>query len=257
MKQKMDTQLRTAIVLTLLLVSLTGCGKKATLPEEYEVGEETITALMPEGKKIGFTQEKTEEDEAAVYTYSGLSETGALIESYAEQMQEEEDPFTVVDDDCVQTEAPDYTQAEGSVSLAKAAETEGEVYFLTVDWTEEDCTVTVDTREGTIGTGEEEEPAVEEEQTGTGLTLTNAVDYLRSFDPNQLGLDGSSMDQYEIYSLNGAVYVDGLPCLRLKVCSTDNTQQANEISGNFLVSSDRNHIYSLDEASGIVTELKV
>jgi hypothetical protein len=115
----------------------------------------------------------------------------------------------------------------------------------------------VDTREGTIGTGEEEEPAVEEEQSGTGLTLTTVVDYLRSFDPNQLGLDGSSMDQYEIYSLNGAVYVDGLPCLRLKVCSTDNTQQANEISGNFLVSSDRNHIYSLDEATGIVKELKV
>jgi hypothetical protein len=257
MKRKTLIQLQTVMLMTLLLVSLTGCGKKAQMPEQYELGEEeTITAFVPEGEKISFTQEETEEGEAAVYDYSGLSDTGTLIESYAAQMEGEEDPFSVVDGDMVLTDEPDYTQTEGSVNLAKAAPEDGKVYFLTVDWTEEACTVTVDTREGAISTGEEEEEPAEE-QAQEGLTLVTAVDYLRSLTPDELGLDGSSMDEYEIYALDGAVYVDGRPCLRLKVCSTDNLQQANEISGNFLITGDKTHVYSLDEANGIVKELHV
>jgi hypothetical protein len=89
------------------------------------------------------------------------------------------------------------------------------------------------------------------------LTLTNAVSYLQSMEPAELGLDGSSMTQYKIYAMDGTVFVDGSPCLKLKVCTAENEQGSVSIAGSYLLTSDKQHLYRLDEVQGTVEELQV
>jgi hypothetical protein len=245
MKRKTRDRLRAVILLTLLLCTLTSCKKKEEaeeLPGEYSIGEETVPALaLDEEENVTVDEEAA--DSGTVYTYSGLSQPGNTSEQYAQQIMGDEQAFSVVDEDCVQTDLPDFTASEGSVRLARNAAEDGKVCYIQVDWTEEQCVVTVDSREGTV-----EEP-------GEKLTLVTAVDYLESLDPSALGLEGTSMTQYQIYALDGAVFVDGNPCLHLKVCSVESPEKANEISGDFLITGDKRHIYSLDVTDSAVTEL--
>jgi hypothetical protein len=250
MKQKTRDQLRALLLLTLVVCTLTGCKKKEEaeeLPEAYSIGEETVPALVPDGEEdeeVTVSEEATDSG-TVVYTYSGLSQPGDVSGQYAQQIMEDEQPFSVVDEEYVETDLPDFTATEGSVRLARNAAEDGMVYYIQVDWTEEQCTVTVDSREGTV------------EQPGEKLTLATAVTYLQSLEPSALGLEGTSMDQYQIYALDGAVFVDGNPCLHLKVCSVESPEKANEISGDFLITGDKRHVYSLDEADSAVQEIQL
>jgi hypothetical protein len=198
MKRKTRDQIWAVLLLTLMVCTLTGCKKGSEteeIPEAYSIGEETVPALVP-GEEEDVTVEEEEADSGVVYTYSGLAEPSATSEQYAQQVMEDEQPFSVVDEEYVQTELPDFTASEGSVRLARNATEDGMVCYIQVDWTEEQCTVTVDSREGTVEAAEEE-PAEK-------LTLVTAVDYLESLSPSVLGLEGTSMSQYQIYALDGA-----------------------------------------------------
>jgi hypothetical protein len=246
MGRKTCNGLRVGILLTLLVCALAGCGKKEAaeeLPQEYAFGEETVAAPeLEEGAAVS----QEEVDGGTVYTYSGLSSPGQTSADYAALLTGADAPFSVVDDDCVQTDAPDYTQEEGSVCLARDAAQDGTVCFLKLEWDLDTCTVTAVTREGEVAAA------------GEGrLTMLGALDYLSSFDPADLGLEGSSMDEYRLYALDGAVFVDGMPCLRVKVCSADSARQFNQIVGNYLITGDKRHLYSLDEITGAVEELHV
>jgi hypothetical protein len=246
MKRNTRDRLLAGALLLLLLGSLTGCKKgeeTGELPEQYTVDGEEIAALPTEGEEEEVTVSVEETDTGASYTYAGLSAPGQVSEDYAALLTEGDTPFAPVDEDCVETELPDFTAAEGQMLLARTREDGETVCAVQVDWTEDNCTVTVDTREGAVTLP------------GEKLTLINAAAYLQSFQPAQLGLTGSSMAEYQIYALDGAVFVDGSPCLHLKVCRVADPDSANEISGDFLITGDKRHLYSLDEAAGTVEEL--
>jgi hypothetical protein len=247
MKKNTQNRIGAAVLATLILGGTSGCGKKdeGQLPEQYTVGGEEVPALSPED-----AAEVSEEevDGGVAYTYSGLSSPGGVSGAYAAELTAGETPFSVVDGDWAETELPDFEASEGSVLLAKAAAEDGQVDLIQVDWSEESCTVTVTAQEGAIASS-----AVGQDS----MTLAAAADYINSLPPSALGLDGTSMDQYQVYTLDGAVLVDGRPCMRLKVCSVDNPACGNHISGDYLLSGDKQHLYRLNVESSTVTELSV
>jgi hypothetical protein len=262
MGRKTCEWLRVGVLLTLAFCALAGCGKKDDgagteaevlegLPQEYGFEEEKVEAPVMEGA-TAFTQEKVEG--GAVYTYTGLTEPGQASADYAAALTEGETPFSVVTSQFVLTDDPDYTKEAGSVYLARDAVVEGSVCVLRLDWDLEtqSCTVTTMTEEGQVT---EPSPEPIGGSSGGSLTVAGAVDYVKSFTPTQLGLEGSSMEEYRVYAQDGSVYVDGMPCLRVKVCSADSERQFNNIAGNYLITGDKRHLYSLDEVTGTVEEL--
>jgi hypothetical protein len=264
MGRKTCDRLRVGLLLTLAFCTLAGCGKKDDgadaetevlegLPQEYGFEEEKVEAPVMEGA-TAFTQEKVEG--GAVYTYTGLTEPGQTSADYASALTEGEDPFSVVTSQFYLTDDPDYTQETGSVYLARDAAVEGSVCVLRLDWDLEtqSCTVTTSTEEGQVT---EPPPEPIGGSSGGSLTVAGAVDYVKSFTPTQLGLEGSSMEEYKVYAQDGSVYVDGMPCMKVKVCSVDSEQQFNRIEGNYLITTDKLHMYSLDEAAGTVKELPI
>lgn len=225
------------------LCGLSGCSsEKREPPTEYRAGEEAIPALSAAADIE--VAEKTAEGEAMVYTYSGLVTPGTSVEDYVTQLTEEENGFLIVDEEYVQDEAPDFTTKEGVVHLARDAQAEGKVLSVSLEWSEGICAVTVETPEG----------HVEPEPLG-GTSLAEAVDYLYSLPPATLGLNGNSMSEYQVYAMDGIVFVDRLPCLQLSVCSNNNPEQTNEIMGIYLLSGDRKHIYRMDAKDDKVVEL--
>ncbi len=201
------------VLFLLLLAALAVVGKRVLptlqgekpqkLPESYFSGGLSIEALapgedLPEDEVWVCTVAEPEEGEtAAVYTYTGIAEPGAVVKAYAASL-EEAYSFSVVDDEFYLSDAPDYTAPEGVVRLAAASEEEeGTLRLLMIEWNEEGCTITADTAEGAINERE-------------NLSLTDAVDYMYTMTPQQLGLDGGQeMADYQIYVSDGIVLVDG------------------------------------------------
>lgn len=261
-------QAGTALLLAALLCLPSGCKKKddsgegvnSNLPQEYTLGEASIPALTPGEEEGPVTL-----GEAAVYTYSGLADPGQTASSYASQLTGSESGFSVVDEELVRTDRPDFSEAEGQIRLAKAIEGEekkddgededGEpaepsamVQSVWVAWTEGTCTVTVEEAAGVIT-----DPPVEPEP--ITMTLTEALDYVKSLPPAALGLDGASMEDYQIYSEEGIVWVDDQTCIRINVYSIDTDGGFNEVAGCYLLASDQSHLYQLDDVTHAVREL--
>jgi hypothetical protein len=248
-----------ASLMCLTCLTMTGCkkgdkeaddGTLEEVPTEYEVGDESVLALMSLDD-IAVQKTVSEDETAVTYTYAGLPDTPALCAAYAQDLTEHEDPFVYVDDALVKTDAPDLTGDEGSVHMARAAAESGKVCVLQMHWTEDSCVITVDVEDGAVTQPVTASANVSSEP----LTLATAVSYLEEMSPAELGLEGTSMSEYQIYSLNGAVFVDGNPCLHLKVYSSDNKPKTNEVSGDFLLTGDKQHLYSLDVVNGTVEEI--
>ena len=171
-------QLRRAVLVAVCLCLLAGCGKKdkeetpeetSNLLAEYPVGEQTVAALTTE--ESGVTM-----DSVVTYTYSGLSSAGTTAQDYAGQLRGSESGFSIVDEEYVKTDAPDFTQPEGEVLLAKNLEQlladlkghngggedkegEGEasappaedmVLYVRVSWSEGTCVVSADEAPGKV-----------------------------------------------------------------------------------------------------------
>lgn len=219
---------------------LGGCGgDEAVLPETYDLGGQSITALSaPEGTEV-------KNDSPQIYTYTGLDNPGGTAKDYVSQLTSEENGFAIVDDQLVKTDAPDFSAAEGTVLLAKAGEEENQILTVRLDWSDGQCVITADTAEGAIS-----EPAPPK-----SLTLDEAVDYINSLNPAVLGLDGSDMSQYNVYVMSGAVLVDQRPCMQIKIYDTDNPEQTNDLQGIYFLSGDGEHLYMLDQETHAVTEL--
>ena len=85
------------------------------------------------------------------------------------------------------------------------------------------------------------------------MTLEEAVDYLRSFSPAALGLSGSDMSDYDIFSQDGLVFLNDQLCLCLNVYRlTDHQYQAT-----YLLAGANNEIYRLDRETGEVYSLNL
>ena len=230
----------------LIACVLGGCGggeKAATgLPESYTLGDETVAALpAPEGAEVT-------DDTPTIYTYTGLESPGTVVQAYVLQLTNEQNGFSVVDDQFVRTDAPDLNAESGTVLLAKDSAAENQVLLVRVDWSAGQCVVTADTAEGVVA---EPEPVPEIES----ITVTQAENIFLSLSPQFLGLEGDSMDRYNVYVMSGEVMVDGIPCRRFKVYDDQNPEQTNAIAGIYCLSSDGLRLYRYDEASDTVTEL--
>lgn len=103
--------------------------------------------------------------------------------------------------------------------------------------------------------GSDDHSSFEQTDSETVLTLAETVAFLKNLSPQALGLDGTSMDSYQIYPAQSMVLVDGDYCTKLSVFSVDSESGTNRFRGVYLLTRDKKHLYSLEQRTSKVTEL--
>ena len=227
---------------TLLLLS--GCGKKLEPPELYQIGEDSALALpLPEGAILSAAElPEDEESTLSTYTYEKLPDTAAALQEYAGLLTEE--GFSMLNEQgAVAEQPPDFTQPEGAVHLVKPASEDATLFKLDLNWTEEQCSISVCKEPGALPV-----PKVEP------MTMRDAVEYLQSFSPAELGLDGKDMREYNIYPKVATAYVDGVACLEMAIYRNSHVN-TNDIVAIYLLSGDKAELYRLDPTDGTVIRL--
>ncbi len=87
----------------------------------------------------------------------------------------------------------------------------------------------------------------------TTKTMTDSVDYIKSLSPGALGLEGDSMEEYEVIPQGGVVLVDGHQCTEVDVYAKDDKAGTNRFLGSFLLDRSSGQLYRLDQDSDTVT----
>lgn len=256
MRARNGKKILSALLAAAILLSMAACGKKDgeeteagpdseegeaanQLIEEFPFGELTVPGLTSASSGAAVTVE-------TVYTYTGLSSSGGDVKSYVSLMTGDTNGFSVVDKDFVISDEPEYDDA-GKVLLAKAAKAGeddsagSQLMLVDISWAEDSCVIVTRQAEGTIS------------QPPEPITMREAQQKLESMSPAELGLEGESMDQYEVFTFDGAVVVDGRACVRMNVY---NFEQSNEFMGCYLMSLDGRHLYKMDTATQEITELE-
>lgn len=259
------------------------------LPTEILVGDTSIVGMALEADESGALAEKSKR---VTYTYTNLNDAGKAAQTYARQLAAESPAFSLVDEEFVRVkEQPDYSTEEGMVLFARNVpqpepektdppETESAepsespdpdesaepaptptpepepepteepvTYVITVriTWSPGQCVVTADEEVGKVTS-----PPVSSTVAKHPLTQRGAVDRLKSMDPAALGLNGTSMDQYEIIVMAGTEMMDGRACYRLHAYGVSDNYQ---VMGSYLFSIDGEHLYRLDPVVGEAVEL--
>lgn len=233
----------------ILLVALSGCkgkgGDKGTkIPEEYTVGEATISALVVYDD-VTVTEEASEGSKAVTYLYEGVKKPGATVDAYVAQLLDDGKGFVIVDEQYQKSEAPDFQAEEGSVWLARESAQEGKLLTISLKWTVDTCTVVLDVVDDVIT----EEPQ--------GMTLMEATDYFRGLPPSALRLSGNSMHEYNVYVLDGLVLVNQRPCMQIRVYCDDNPVGTNELIGMYLMTSDGKTIYRMENGEDELEKMNI
>ena len=239
-------------------------------PEEYRIGGVDVIALpvMSDGVSVyqeevlaaagtdadtdtttgtddGTAPEMETTADAVGYRYEGVSDAGTLVSAYTALLTSPDLGFDIVDGALVRADAPDFSAVSGDVNLAHRAAEADKVMLLRLTWAAGSCTVVTDAPEGEIT----DPPAPE------GMTMEEALDYVRGLPPSLLGLEGSSMEDYRIYALDGMALINGIPCIPVSVYRTAEDTDTNVVEGSFFLSSDQSRIYRLDTATGTVEEV--
>ena len=192
---------------------LSACGGKDVPPEQYSSNDTALPALT-----------STLSSENIQFSHKEGSEDGC----------------SPIDTNGVVKELPDFSVSSGSVSMGKDTG-DGGVFQLQIAWEGDTCTITpVYAAELRIT-----QPSVQ------ALTVSEAIQRLKSCTPALLGLSGASMEEYEVYAEEGLVLVDSSPCLQLNVYSSTPRQYR----GCYLMTVDGAHLYQLDRDASQVTEL--
>ena len=87
------------------------------------------------------------------------------------------------------------------------------------------------------------------------MTLSEATSYMRYRIPSLLGVSTDEVKNYRIYVEDGKVLINGMPCLRFKICRENPQTGGNETRGDYYLSSDQRHIYRLNVETNEVEEV--
>lgn len=247
-------------------------GEKAAPPEQYLVGGVAIPALEAEDapvilSMVSLTEEGETEDEEedseeepkesgtpveapAIqgYRYKGLASPKGSVESYVALLTGEEQGFVAVDEEMREVPLLEAYEEVSQLTLAKEFAGEGEqknrLIQLHLNWNPDQCTVSLTMVEGRIRGDARQMSSME------------AIAYMRSLSPSALGLPGESMQEYNIYTLDGGVFVNGEPCVRLNICYRDTKTETNDAAGFYYLSCMERRIYRHDLNTNQVTEIK-
>lgn len=96
----------------------------------------------------------------------------------------------------------------------------------------------------------------EEEPEAFSMTMSESIDYIETLAPRSLGLEGNSMDEYEVLPKIGTVLVDGVPCTEVFVYRQDDRTGTNVFQGTYLLDRSGMALYALDQEEGAVTPLQ-
>ncbi len=238
--------------------------EQAPAADEVEGTEGTEDAESAEGTEGAQEAEGAEEAEEVTvtrYTYEGVSDPKGLMAAYAVLMTQEDVGFSAIDAEMVRTDLPDFEGNEATedapasppvtaVTLARNGDIDNEiVHSLLLEWDEDSCSVTVDTPSGRV---RDPKPPASAPQ-APGLT----VEGFKQLNPAVLGLEGSSMEEYNVLVQDGLIMVYGSPCVRISAYSVNQETGSNEIAGSYFLSADGQHVYRYDTESNSVEELEV
>ena len=246
------------LLLTLTMCLLTACGKGdpeeqlpegelALVPNAYFVGSQSLIAVEAE-RGVTLSELHATETGAFVYTYVGFEIVNESVQSYVTRLMEAENGFRIVDGETFRAAAaPDFTQPEGTVSLSKPADND-KITVIRLDWSADQCVASISIEDAPV------EETKKPNNNKIGLSHTGAMDYLKELSPSVLGLEGESMEEYNIYIMTGFTYVDGEACLRIKIYSDNNSAHTNVHLGTYFMSGNAERIYRLSE-DGLAIEM--
>jgi len=221
-------------------------------PQIYTAGMDIIPAITLEAGQGQFSKGELNVDGSGVYEYEKIEiegGPGAAVQTYKEFLTAEEQGFLLIDGETGElAEEPDFTAETGEILLKTESSEEGKLISVSLAWKKKNCTVTVSTAEGELPKLETVEPEV------VTMNLVEIVDFVSRLSPTDLGLEGQSMDDYEVYAIEGAVLVDNRSCIKINVYSKEDVG-SNSIKGEYLLTPDGAHIYELNDELGKVTEL--
>lgn len=215
-------------------------------PEVHQGQEEAEdTAEEPPKEEQKEEQEGKEEAQMPLpvtYQYQGIQDPKTAARAYAVRLTDEFGYITV-DEKMRKADLPAVLEDQGEIYLAYKLEQPKELIQVQISWDAASCTVKFATVEGEI------RPEVRL------MSSMEAMDYINSLPPEKLGLTGKSMDEYNVYALDGGVLVDDKPCIRINIYRTLENTNTNEIAGCYFLSSIEKRIYRLDPDTGDIEEL--
>ncbi|MCI9155826.1 MAG: hypothetical protein HFF44_02660 [Lawsonibacter sp.] len=235
-----------------------------------EEGEGTLLAvrkpdpaLKSEGSSDASSSSSAEPDPGVpTYTYIyDVPAPAAAVDRYLDAVLGGEEGFVLVDETYLHLEErPELSDALGSLIIARPSVQEGHVFQIMVGWSEASTlTFRASAPEGAI-----HEPPDPEDQLGLGsqvvetASLEEQMEKIKGLSPTQLGLEGDSMDAYELLPVEGFVTVDSLPCRRFNVYTRHDSAHGSytDIVSIIMLSTDQQHVYYMDPVSNAVTELR-
>ena len=170
------------------------------------------------------------------YTYANLTAPKEAAKSYVDMLLAEDMGFYAVDENMVKLHKIEWETIEDKIMLAKQELGQtGLLMRVDLSWTSDTCTVELYGQEGQM---------VDELPVRT-MTYLQAAEYIKQFPPELLGLAGSSMEKYRVYTLDGGVLINDQACIRMTIYGDDVPTGTNEVVGRYFLSSDAAHFYQL------------
>lgn len=226
--------------------------------EAYTVGDDSAPSLdtiLEEGEgellALRTTPEKSkaEEEGRCTYIYE-LNGTAAIMNRYLDLVLGGEEGFSLVDETyLILEERPELEDAEGALMIAKTSAVEGHVFQLVIGWSEasDNLAIRVSVPEGQLHQPEKVDPP-------KPASLSEQMERIQSMSPSQLALPGNSMDEYDVYAIEGFVKIDGMDCRRFHIYEAGDSYS---LAGIIFLSGDQQHVYRMDPTDNtIITELK-
>lgn len=125
------------------------------------------------------------------------------------------------------------------------------VHTVRITWSPGECVVTADEEVGKVTA-----PPNNTVPAGQALSIRGAQNRMREMAPIKLGLEGESMDGYELIPMDATEMVNGMTCIRINVYNGSDAASPNQFRGSYLMSVDGLHMYRLDTGTNEIVEIK-